>query len=193
MGPFEDAIPWSNDGMLGVERFLNRVWNMSSKIEDIEANDDVLKILNKTIKKVTNDIENMRFNTAVSALMIMSNNIEKLDTIPKIVFEKFVLLLSVFAPFMSEELWHMLGNEKLIENTEWPKCDTKYLEDNDVVLAVQINGKTRGTISIKKGLDESGVMEIVYSDEKLSKYISDGSKIKKTIFVKDRIINFLLA
>ncbi len=192
MGPFENAIPWSNESILGVERFLNRVWRIRERVSDEDIKDEyILLLLNKTIKKVSEDIEKMRFNTAISSLMIMSNEMDKLDKIPKEMIEKFVLLLYPFAPFISEELWESFGNKDFIHQEKFPEYNEKYIEDENVVTAVQINGKTRGTIEVNKGTDEDDVIRIILESDKFDRYKDKISDAKKTIFVKDKIINFI--
>ncbi len=191
MGPFEDAIPWSKQGILGSERFLNRIWNFSLKNEfAAETKPETTRLLHKTVRKVGDDIMALKFNTAIAALMVLFNAIEK-DGIKKEDLEIFILLLSPFAPFMCEEIWRThLGKETPVRVQPWPAFDPKYLEQDMVTVAVQINGKTRGTIEVAVGSDEEAVALKIRGDEKLGKYI-EGMEIRKRIYVPNKIINFI--
>jgi leucyl-tRNA synthetase len=194
MGPFEEAIPWMEQGILGAERFLNRVWKLSQNdLRDYSVTEISIifqNILHKTIKKVGDDIESLKFNTAISALMILFNAIEKESITDKKTIEIFLKLLAPFAPFMTEEIWReKLGHTTSIHTEQWPIANPTLLGDVVVIVAVQVNGKTRGTLEIPSGLTESETLEIVRK-EKVGSYI-EGKEIKKIIFVQDKIINII--
>src|SRR3989344_2196247 len=217
MGPFEEAIPWAEQGILGAERFLKRVWKYADNIMRMPqihnanaANENssfprrresILPILHKTIRKVTDDIESLKFNTAVSALMILFNEIERTEVQPRSgevepqvgpIFETFLKLLASFAPFMTEEIWReKLGHKTSIHKEPWPVADEKYLKDETVTIAVQINGRTREIITMPASVSEKEVSKAAQKDGKISKHLS-GKEIKKTIFVQDKIINFIV-
>jgi leucyl-tRNA synthetase len=179
MGPYEHGGPWSPGGITGVYRFLNRVWKLSEKIKD-QNSKDIDSVINKTVKKIGEDIEKLSFNTGVSELMKLLNEIEK-NLISKENYEKFLKLLSPFAPHISEELWHeVLGHKTSIHLEPWPEYDDSVLEEYTINLPVQINGKLRDVIVVEKDITEAKLKDIVLGSEKVKKHI-DKRKIKKFI------------
>lgn len=191
MGPFEDAIPWNNKGMLGVERFLNKVWKIFDKVLDITPKNDMLLLINKTIKRISEDMEKMKFNTAISALMIMSNKMNESKNVSKDIFEIFIKLLYPFAPFISEELWEKLGHKNFLQKESWPRFDEKFIKEDRASIAIQENGKTRGIVEVPVDSDKEFVIDKIKEDKKLSRLSDKIDKSKKIIFVKNRIINFV--
>ncbi|MDO8524478.1 MAG: leucine--tRNA ligase [bacterium] len=203
MGPFDQAIAWDTNSIKGARKFLDRVYGLNSKKQETRnkqiPNSKLEKLLNKTIKKVGEDIEAMKFNTAISALMILLNEIEKEKEIPQNVFEKFLLLLAPFAPHIAEELYSGIKNQELgikregnsIFEEQWPKYDAALLKDEKVNIVVQINGKARGVVEVEAGADREQVSVIAKQDGKMSQWIKD-KEIKKVIFVKDKLINFVI-
>jgi len=201
MGPLEQVKPWSTKGVEGVNRFLNRVWRLlidkdetlNSTVKDIEPGRRHLKILHETIQKVTEDIEEMRFNTAISALMIFVNEANQWDTVPNSVVKPFIKLLSPFAPHVSEEIWQILGNSESIAYEPWPEVVEKYLRDETVTYPVQVNGKVRAQLEVdaSKSKNKEFVLKAAKSERNVERYLSD-SEIIKEIFVPGRIINFVV-
>ncbi|XVE87741.1 hypothetical protein DITRI_Ditri19aG0012100 [Diplodiscus trichospermus] len=204
MGPFRDSKTWNTSGIEGVHRFLGRTWRLivgsplphgtfrdGTVVTDEKPTMEQLHALHKCIAKVTEEIEGTRFNTGISAMMEFINAAYKWDKRPKSIIEPFVLLLSPYAPHMAEELWSRLGHPDSIANVPFPKADPTYLKESTIVLPVQINGKTRGTIQVEKGCSEEDAFTIASQDEKLSKYL-DGKPIKKRIFVPGKILNIIL-
>jgi leucyl-tRNA synthetase len=202
MGPLEQVKPWSTKGVEGVNRFLNRAWRLlinedsgelNSKINEVEPTKDQLKVLHEAIKKVTDDIESLRFNTAISSLMIFTNEANQWKTIPKSVAEDFVILLSPFAPHVCEELWKILGNKNSIAYAEWPEFVEEYLKEDSILYPIQINGKVRSEINIPsdKAVDKEFVLAQAKQDEKIKEYL-ENSEIIKEIFVPQRIINLVI-
>lgn len=196
MGPFDQAINWNVRGLVGCFRFLNRVWDLQKKTKNHESkitnqNLELEILLNKTIKKVSDDLEEMNFNTAVSSLMILVNQMEKEDYIPQNIFEKFLIVLSPFTPHIAEEIWLLLGNKKSILLSCWPEPDEKFLIDEEINFIVQVNGKVRQIIKIKKDLPEEEIKKIVLASEKIKKYL-ENKKIIKIIFVAEKLINFVV-
>ncbi|HRY82812.1 MAG TPA: class I tRNA ligase family protein [Candidatus Moranbacteria bacterium] len=192
MGPLEDMKPWQTKGIVGIYRFLERVWKLQNKIQNPNNQNTKLDTLvHKTIKKVTEDIEAMRFNTAISSLMILANAFEKEEKISLLHYSYFLLLLSPFAPHISEELWSQLGNKKAIFNESWPKYDPKLIKDEEIEMVVQINGKVRDKIKVSADISEVEAKKIIMESEKIKNYILD-KKIKKFIFVKGRLINVVI-
>ena len=194
MGPLEKSKPWSTSGLQGCYRFIQKVWKLftedSSKIDDNCANEETIKLLHQTIKKVTEDLSGLRFNTSVSQLMIFVNHLIKQEKLDKSVLHQFLLILNPFAPHLSEELNEMLGFETLV-NIPWPDYDETLIIEETITIAVQFNGKTRGNISIASDINESMVKTIVQNDENLNKYLNN-KEIVKTIYIKGRIVNFVI-
>jgi len=189
MGPFEEAIPWSNEGMLGAERFLDRVYKAQTMIQNDTPQEVQIRLLHQTINKVSKDIETMGFNTAVSALMIMLNAMEKWEKIPRIIFEQYLLLLALFAPHLAEEIWYQQGHKNSIFKESWPVYDEKQAKDPTVTIAVQQNGKTRGTVTVRAGALQEEVEQKIKEDKMLSKFLK--TKPDRIIFVTDKIINLV--
>ena len=194
MGPLEKSKPWSTTGLQGCYRFVQKVWKLftedPSRIQENCASDETIKILHQSIKKVTEDLSDLRFNTSVSQLMIFVNHLTKLEKLDKFVLHQFLLILNPFAPHLSEELNQMLGY-KIITNSDWPIYDkTKILEDK-IEIAIQFNGKTRGKIHIANEESQIEIELSIKNDPKLSKYLYEKTIIK-VIYIKNRIINFVL-
>ncbi len=199
MGPFEDAKSWDPHGIVGTRRFLDRVWNFvlrnssagggsskGGKVSDAQA----LKSLHKTIKKVTGDIENFRFNTAISALMIFLNEVENLE-LSKNDLVSFLKIMFPFAPHIAQELVSQLGYEKLFDVDVWPTWDEKLVEENTFELIIQINGKTRGKVVATRDIREAVAKSLAINVIAITKWLS-GLEIKKVIFVQNRLINLIV-
>ncbi len=192
MGPFEASQPWSVDGMVGSRRFVERVWRIGETLSP-ETSIDVLKSLHKTIKKVSEDIVNFNFNTAVSAMMILINEIEKQgNQISTTDYKKFLQILAPFAPHITEEIWQeYLGETGSIHHALWPEYDESLIIENTITLGIQINGKVRGEIEIEKNLDENSVREQVLALPEIQKW-TDSTEIKKFIYIPNKIINIVI-
>jgi leucyl-tRNA synthetase len=196
MGPFDQAIEWNTDSIIGCRRFLEKVWRLQGKVESkkLKVKSESQKLesfLNKTIKKVGEDIVEMKFNTAISSMMMLVNEMEKEESISKENYEKLLLILSPFAPHITEELWHIIGNKKSIVLESWPKFDPRKIQESSFVIAVQVNGKVRGTIEVIEDEEESLVLEKVKKDQNISKWL-ENQTIKKVIYVKGKIINIVV-
>ncbi len=214
MGPFDQAIVWNTDGMVGAKRFLEKVWRISEKfqapsskfqtnfpdckaIEDhrfrSERNRDKFQILiNQTIKKVTEDIETMRFNTAISALMILTNEMDKMEKVAREDFEILLRLLAPFAPHITEELWTEIGNKKSIHLAPWPKYDVAKIQEASVKIVIQVNGKARSALEISRDLPQIEVEKQAAILPGIAKWLN-GKSVKKIIFVPNRLLNFVVA
>jgi leucyl-tRNA synthetase len=190
LGPLEEGGDFRDSGMVGITRFLGRVWSFETSFKG--TGNEVSRHMHKTIKEVTEDLESLKYNTAISELMMALNVfMENTEAVTKKDFETFLILLSPFAPFIAEELWEVIGNKPSIHKEEWPSYDKKALHQDTFVLVIQLNGKVRHTIKATKGLSEKDALEIALSEEKIKEAI--GSKqIKKTFFVPDRVINIVL-
>ncbi|XP_031490349.1 leucine--tRNA ligase, chloroplastic/mitochondrial [Nymphaea colorata] len=205
LGPLRDSKTWSTTGIEGVHRFLARTWrlivgppspggsyNSGTTVTEDEPTQDQLRALHKCIDKVTEEIQETRFNTAISALMEFVNAAYKWDKHPRSVMEAFVLLLSPFAPHMGEELWNRLGNCNTLAYESWPKAMSEYLVNEKIVLPVQINGKTRGTLQVEPEITEDEAFMLAAQDGKLSRYLNGGVLIKKKVYVPGRILNIIV-
>jgi len=203
MGPLAATKPWDSDGVSGVYRFLARSWRLvvpqgdgevvvSVKIRnDATIDDETLRLLHKTIKKVTLDIEGLAFNTAISQLMVCLNHLSKLEVVPAQAARTFVLLLSPFAPHLGEELWHLLGGADTLAYTPWPEYDEALCVDDMVTVAVQIMGKTRTTFDVPRDADQEFVLAAAKELPAVQKHL-EGKTIRKAIYVPGRIVNFVV-
>ncbi|MDO8668725.1 MAG: leucine--tRNA ligase [Candidatus Buchananbacteria bacterium] len=194
MGPFDQAIPWDTKGVIGVKRFLDRIWNIynSDLVKpEAEADKDLDVLVNKTIQKVAEDIEAMRFNTAVSALMILSNQIIEKKSADKASLEKLLILLSPFAPHIAEELWENMGHKSSLVLEPWPQADKSKLKNETIELIVQINGKVRAKIKLPADVKEAEALKAAQADENVQKYLT-GQTLKKTVFVPGKLISFVV-
>ncbi|MFH1427652.1 MAG: leucine--tRNA ligase [Patescibacteria group bacterium] len=204
MGPFAETIPWSTEGVKGVRRFLEKIWalqeNPASGIDKKTKKQKNNTTLHKTIKKVTEDIDNMKFNTAVSAMMIFVNEAQK-ERINKEDFKIFLIILAPFAPHLCEELWSKLDsssaeatadkNKESIFLQPWPKYDKKLVKDETIQLVVQVNGKVRDNIEAPAGISETEAKKEALASEKVQKW-TENKKVVKIIFIKGRLINIVI-
>jgi len=192
MGPFDQPVTWQTKGIKGVRRFLERVYNASDKVKKVKTkNKELEKLLHLTIKKVEEDIENFRFNTAISSLMVLLNKMEKEKEIDIKHFSAFLILLSPFAPHLSEELWQKLGNKKSIFFYKWPKYNSLYIKEEKTTFIIQVNGKVRDKIEVEYNISEEEAKKIALSQDRIKKWI-DNKDIKKIIFVPNKLINFVV-
>ncbi len=199
MGPFEMTKPWSKNGVEGVFRFLNRVWRLFHTgseetffVQDVAPSEAELKILNRTLKKVKEDIEHFSFNTAVSQMMIFVNELTGSPTKPKSILEPFVLALSPFAPHLAEELWQKLGHSKSLAFEPYPKWDEAYLVDANITIVVQVNGKMRGEFQAPRDIQQTDAISLAKKVEKVIPFLS-GKEIKKEIYVPGKLVNLVVA
>ena len=194
MGPLEKVKPWQTTGVKGVFTFLARAYKFladSANIHEGEENKETLKILHKTIKKVSEDIEGMRFNTGISQMMIFINHCYKVKKVTKETAKTFALIISPYAPHLGEELWKVHGENQSLAYESWPDFNPSLVVDDVITMAVQFNGKTRGTLEVSPEISKEEFLEKVKGDEKLSKYL-DGKKVIKEIFVPKKIFNLIV-
>jgi len=206
MGPFDQAIAWDTDGVKGVKRFLEKVIDLqkklktqNSKLKTATQNPRLESLLHKTIKKVSEDIENMRFNTAIATLMILVNEMSKEQKLSVISYQLLVILLSPLAPHFAEEMWCKLNeiaedkwtNKDSIFNQKWPTYDEKLCKDEEVSLVIQVNGKLRQTLTVAADIVEKEAIQLAKTDEKIQKYL-EGHEIVKTIFVPGKLVNLVI-
>lgn len=207
MGPLERDKPWSTTAIEGVYRFLQRTWRLfaeetsesegeshdvlSSSVAECEPTPEDVKITHKTIKKVTEDLENLRFNTAVSQMMIFVNHMTALKLRPRSCLRAFVQLLQPFAPHIAEELWEMMRETQPLSFEAWPTFDPALAKDQVISVAVQVMGKMRGTVEVEPGAEQSQVEKLARELPSVVQQF-EGKSVRKTIFVKDKIINFVV-
>jgi len=194
MGPFEQSIAWNTNGVVGTRRFLEKTWKLQNRITEQELpskNKNLGNLLHKTIKKVTEDIEAFKFNTAVSSLMILVNEFEKDESVYRDSYRTFLILLAPFAPHITEELWSKLGEKQSIFLAPWPKYNPKLASEETKTIGVQVNGKVRSTIELALDTSEAEAKVLALADAKI-KALVNGKKVQKFIYVPGRILNFVL-
>lgn len=191
MGAFDQAAPWSEKSVKGCYRFLERVYNlMDILVDGDEYSKELESIMHKTIKKVSNDYEKMKFNTAIASMMELINEVYKVGKINKAELKTFITLLNPVAPHITEEMWERAGFEGRLYQTIWPECDEEKTVDSVVEVPVQVNGKLRSVIKINKGATSEEVERIALADEEVKKFI-DGKEIVKKIYVPERIFTIV--
>ncbi len=202
LGPLEQVKPWNTRGVEGTHRFLNRVWRLVAGPDAEDGGNapalggaaptrDQQRLVHQTIAKVTEDIEAMRFNTAISALMELTNAMYKWPHVPREAAETLVLLLAPLAPHLAEELWQRLGATESLAYHAWPVADAALLRADVLEIPVQVNGKMRGKISVPAEAQESEVIEIAKADQNVGKHLA-GQSVKRAIYVRGRIVNFVV-
>jgi leucyl-tRNA synthetase len=203
MGPLEQVKPWSMRGVEGVYRFLSRVWRavideraettqLNPAVKDMPPDKDTLRLLHVTIQRVSDDLDHMRFNTAIAAMMEYTNHLTKLEVRPKAVIEPFVLLLAPFAPHIAEELWRALGHADTLAYEPWPKADPTLLKADTIEVPVQVNGKLRSKLTVPADSDEKALEAAALADEKVKGFIA-GKQVKKVIVAKGKLVNVVVA
>ncbi|MDG1950907.1 MAG: leucine--tRNA ligase [bacterium] len=189
MGPFEEPVPWSLNGLIGVRRFLDKVMRYTANWNE-EAAEDCGKITEPHLKKISDDIEGFKFNTSVSSFMQMMNELGK-KQMTREQLKKLLIILCPFAPHAANESWELIGETGLVEEQPWPEFDKALLIKDSIDMGVQINGKVRGAISLAPNADETTALELAKADPNVAKYL-DGLEIKKVIYVPGRILNILV-
>lgn len=203
LAPFDQTTPWNPEGVAGTFRFLQRVWTLvyeynDAKPEATVSSKALLTATHKAIRKVSQDLENMGFNTAVATLMELTNELYKIKAEDKFVSKEWsdslsvlVQLVAPFAPHIAEELWHELGHKGSVHVSDWPKYDEKYLVSDEVTIVVQVNGKVRANVTAPVGADEAAVVELAQADENVQQHLS-GKTIRKTIYIANKLISFVV-
>ncbi|PLT32220.1 leucine--tRNA ligase [Bacillus sp. V5-8f] len=198
MGPLEASIAWSTNGLDGSRRFLDRIWrllvnedgSLTSKITDNDDSGKLEKVYHQTVKKVTENYEELKFNTAISQLMVFINDAYKVDTLPKAYIEGFVKLLSPVAPHIAEELWEKLGHTESISYETWPAYDEAKLVDDEVEIVIQINGKVKAKLMVPTDTTKEKLEEIAMHDDTIKEQI-DGKTVRKVIAVPGKLVNIV--
>jgi leucyl-tRNA synthetase len=201
MGPLEATKPWSMRGVEGVYRFLSRVWRvfMDERAEEMRLNPqvtsetpdaDTLRLLHQTIKRVTDDLDHMRFNTAIAAMMEYTNYLTPLASKPRAALEPFVLLLAPFAPHLAEELWHALGHGNTLAYEAWPVYDPALLVASTIEIPVQVNGKVRARLVVAPDTAKEELEKLALADAKVQENLG-GRAPKKVIVVPGKLVNIV--
>jgi leucyl-tRNA synthetase len=197
LGPLEQSKPWNTNGIEGVHRFLKKLWRLFFDAEgnlivnQAESTKAELKTLHKTIKKVTDDIENFSFNTSVSNFMICVNELTDLKCNKKAILQDLLVILSPYAPHIAEELWHQLGNKESITKASFPIFNADYLVEDEFSYPISINGKHRTNLTFSMHATAQEIEAAVLADELVQKWL-EGKTPKKVIFVKGKIVNLVL-
>ncbi len=190
MGPFSEAIAWNTQNIAGVRRFIERVYALAFRVEEIKSEGAISPLLHQTIKKVGDDIEVMKFNTAISQMMIFLNVFEKEKIISKDVYKIFVRLLAPFAPHVTEEIWKLLGGENSIHKESWPLYDEEKTVDTVMTIVVQVNGRVRGEFQVSRNEEDSIVKEKAQALDKVQGWVQYQT-IKKVIYVPGKLVNIV--
>ena len=202
MGPLEQVKPWNTRSVAGVSRFLGRSWSLlideagalRPQIVDrpLDPQASLTRLLHKTIQKVTEDIEGLRFHTALSTLMVLVNEAHKAEQLPQTLVEQLVLLLAPFAPHLAEELWQRLGHSDSLAYVGWPNYDPALIREDTRTIPVQINGKLRAKIDIPADADQATLLARAREHEKVQEYLA-GKTLRREIVVPGRMINFVVS
>jgi leucyl-tRNA synthetase len=197
MGPLEAMKPWSSKSVEGISRFLDRVWRLvvnedgSLTLNDTAPDTATLRVLHQTVAKVGEDVEALKFNTAISQMMVYVNEVTKQPSRSRELLEPFVRVLAPFAPHLCEELWQRMGHTDTIAYAAWPAHDPALLVEDTVTVPVQVNGKLRATLTLPRGADQAAVQAAAAADANVAKYL-DGVTIRKVIYVKDKLLNLVV-
>lgn len=193
MGPFADSKPWNTKGIEGIYRFLQKVWRLMEEheIADVDAPEAIQKLLHKTIKKVGDDIDNFRFNTAISQMMILTNDLFHEKTLSKKVMEQFALILSPYAPHLAEEMWEALGHSSTLAYEPWPAYDPELIKENTFELVFMINGKKRGSTQAPADITEEAAITLALENEDTKRHL-EGKEIIKKLYVPGKLVNVVV-
>ena len=202
MGPLEASKPWNMSGVSGVRNFLDRSWRMivddraeslelHEGVQQIDCDDEQNRILHRTIKAVSEDFENMEFNTAIARLMEFVNHFTRSETRPQSAMERFVLLLAPLAPHLGEELWQILGHQESLAYESWPTYEEALTQDDVLEIPVQVQGKVRAKLAVPADTDQATLEELARNDANVLQWL-EGKEIVKVIVVPKRLVNFVV-
>ncbi len=196
-GPYDQGGDFSDKGIGGIYRFLNRVWDLAQRFRGQEEADgefpvEAQQVMHRTIKKVTHDLGDLKYNTAIAALMEYSNELQRRPALSVAEMHTLLLLLAPFAPFITEELWEQIGGSYSIHTTALPEADEELARLREVSLAVQIDGRTRDVVQVEAGSDEAAAVQRAKQSPRVQRHL-DGKVVARTIYVSDRMINFVTA
>ena len=199
MGPLDKAKPWNTKGLQGCSRFINKLWNtiinsdgqLSSKVTHEDADKETLQLLNQMINRVTDNLNQLHFNTCVSEFMVFTNHLQTLSHINNDCLKSFIIIINPFVPHLAEELWHLLGETNELTYVNWPEIDKNYLNKDELAIPIQINGKRRSEILINSNDSKDDVITMAKSDIKIQTYLK-GNEIVKEIYIEGRIVNIVI-
>lgn len=193
MGPLQLSKPWSTTGISGIWRFLDRIWRLNEEHPraDIPVPADLEKLMHKSIKKITEDTRTLNFNTAISQMMVMVNEFYKLETLPRSAWTDFILLLSPYAPHLSEELWSLEGHKESLAYASWPVYEEHLTKDTEIEVVIQVNGKVRSKMTAEPGIDKETLIAMAKEDARIQTFL-EGHQIVKEIVVPDKIVNLVV-
>jgi leucyl-tRNA synthetase len=191
--PYEDTVaPWNPKAIAGVHRFLSRIWQMAEKVGEDELASDDLHQMHKTIKNVGEDLRDFKFNTAVAFLMEWINYLSSKKSVSEAEYRNLILMLAPCAPHMADEIWsEFFGESASVHSQDWPSFDEKYLVEDEIVIAVQVNGKLRGQITASRDATEAELEKLAREDENIKKHLAD-KEVVKLIYVQGKILNFVV-
>jgi leucyl-tRNA synthetase len=194
IGPFENTVPWKTDGLVGTYRFIEKVYKQSQKVKESSSTTSkhIETTLHKVIKKVSEDIENFKFNTAVSSMMIVANELKEDSSISLADFKKFIQILAPFAPHVADELWHELGETESIHLSPWPTYDASKILEDEMTIVIQVAGKVRGELVVSPETSEEEIKSLAQAHESAKKW-TEGKTIVRVIYVKGKLVNIVLA
>jgi leucyl-tRNA synthetase len=203
MGPLEQTKPWSMRGVEGVHRFLSRVWRLviddraeqmklAESVQDVEPDKETLRKLHQTIKRVTEDLDSLGFNTAIAAMMEFSNHLTKQAVRPRSVLNTFVLLLGPFAPHLAEELWRALGHTGTLAYEHWPNYDEALTRAEEIEVPIQVNGKLRSKVTVPPDIGKEELESLALAEERIRTLI-DGKQVRKVIIVPGKLVNIVIS
>jgi leucyl-tRNA synthetase len=199
LGPLERDKPWNTKGIEGVRRFLERSWRLyfddegqlQPQIQDVEPTEESLRVLHKTIDAVTTMTEDLRFNTAISQMMVFVNEMTNMEVRPRSVVETFVLLLAPYAPHLAEEIWSRLGHDTTLTYEQWPDADPQYLAEDLITVVVQVNGKVRDQLEVPADIAQDQIIAQALATEKIQGWV-EGKTIVKQIYVPGKLVNLVV-
>ena len=192
MGPLADTKPWSTNGISGIYRFLDRVWRLTERpVVDAEPTPELLRLLHKTVKKVSTDTANLELNTAISQMMIFVNELSQQESLPRSLMEPFVVILAPFAPHLAEELWERLGRAPSVGAARWPSWDENLTVEGRATVVVQVNGKVRSKIEVATGTPSDQLQEMALEAHRIPSLI-EGKQVVRIVTVPDKLVNIVV-
>jgi len=198
LGPFQEGGDFRDSGIVGQRRFLEKVWALvheaaaaTGRGGEGAAAESVAQKLHRTIRKVGADTEALQYNTAIAAMMEYVNELRERGAASRELMEPLVIMLAPYAPHIAEEMWELLGHDTSVFDATWPTHDERLASAGDVEIAVQVNGKLRSRLTVPRGMAEKDVLDRVLADEAVKKFV-DGQKVKKVIYVQDRLVNLVV-
>ncbi len=195
IGPYEEIVSaWNSSNVNGVYHFLQRVWALSDKVKETALSPIDLKIMHRTIKKVTEEVESIKFNTAVASLMEWLNYLSKKGSVTIEEYKNLILMLAPFAPHITEELWHSLGDNSSVHQHSWPEFDNKFLEEEELTIVIQVNGKVREKLMISKDIvsNKEDIVKMALEKQRIKDLTNNGASVKNSVYITGRVLNLVV-